>query len=232
MKGSYNLSHGFLFMYDWLPMIERLSGEEFKALFLALVDRQRNGTPIPHLDGELTQIFASMIEPTIIRRLEGQKGGLKRTAKQASPKIPVEASIEAPTVVPTVVPTEVPIEVPTVVPTEVPIEVPIEVPTEVPAQPSKAKQSRAKQSRAKQSRAMSPSEAQLPKGQPAPVGAGTSAQARERQKQKWIDLGFDEKNFDTDDFFTAALRLSYGGKERNVGTGERGETIGNDRETF
>ena len=84
MKGSYNLSHGCLFMYDWLPMIERLSGEEFKALFLALIDRQRNGMPIPHLDGELTQIFASMIEPTIIRRLEGQKGGLKRTAKKAN----------------------------------------------------------------------------------------------------------------------------------------------------
>ena len=130
MKGSYNLSHGFLFMYDWLPMIERLSGEEFKALFLALVDRQRNGTPIPHLDGELTQIFASMIEPTIIRRLEGQKGGLKRTAKKASPKVPVEASVEAP------------IEAPT----EVPTEVPTEAPTEVPAQPSKAKQSKAKQS--------------------------------------------------------------------------------------
>ena len=176
MKGSYNLSHGFLFMYDWLPMIERLSGEEFKALFLALIDRQRNGMPIPHLDGELTQIFASMIEPTIIRRLEGQKGGLKRTAKKAS----TEASTEVPTVVPTV----------------------------VPAQPSKAKQSRAKQSRA-----MSPSEAQLPKGQPAPAGAGTSAQARERQKQKWIDFGFDERNFDADDFFTAALRRSYGDME-------------------
>jgi hypothetical protein len=194
MKGSYNLSHGFLFMYDWLPMIERLSGEEFKALFLALIDRQRNGMPIPHLDGELTQIFASMIEPTIIRRLEGQKGGLKRTAKKAS----AEASTEVPTVVPT--------EVPTV------------VPTVVPAQPSKAKQSRAKQSRA-----MSPSEAQLPKGQPAPAGAGMSAQARERQKQKWIDFGFDERNFDADDFFTAALRRSYGDMEE-------GGTMRNDEE--
>jgi hypothetical protein len=195
MKGSYNLSHGFLFMYDWLPMIERLSGEEFKALFLALIDRQRNGMPIPHLDGELTQIFASMIEPTIIRRLEGQKGGLKRTAKKAS----AEASTEVPTEVPTVVPTE--------------------VPTVVPAQPSKAKQSRAKQSRA-----MSPSEAQLPKGQPAPAGAGMSAQARERQKQKWIDFGFDERNFDADDFFTAALRRSYGDME------EGGGRMGNDEE--
>ena len=204
MKGSYNLSHGFLFMYDWLPMIERLSGEEFKALFLALVDRQRNGTPIPHLDGELTQIFASMIEPTIIRRLEGQKGGLKRTAKKAS----AEASTEVPPDAPAEVPTEASSKVPTEASTEVPTVVPTEAPTVVPAQPSKAKQSRAKQSRA-----MSPSEAQLPKGQPAPAGAGTSAQARERQKQKWIDFGFDERNFDADDFFTAALRRSYGDME-------------------
>ena len=203
MKGSYNLSHGFLFMYDWLPMIERLSGEEFKALFLALIDRQRNGMPIPHLDGELTQIFASMIEPTIIRRLEGQKGGLKRTAKKAS----AEASTEVPPEASSKVPTEASTEVPTVVPTE--------VPTVVPAQPSKAKQSRAKQSRA-----MSPSEAQLPKGQPAPAGAGMSAQARERQKQKWIDFGFDERNFDADDFFTAALRRSYGDMEEG-GDGKR-----------
>ena len=214
MKGSYNLSHGFLFMYDWLPMIERLSGEEFKALFLALIDRQRNGMPIPHLDGELTQIFASMIEPTIIRRLEGQKGGLKRTAKKASAEASTEASTKASSEAPPDAPTKAPPEAPTVLPTEVPTV----VPTVVPAQPSKAKQSRAKQSRA-----MSPSEAQLPKGQPAPAGAGTSAQARERQKQKWIDFGFDERNFDADDFFTAALRRSYGDMEEGGMTGNEGE---------
>ena len=212
MKGSYNLSHGFLFMYDWLPMIERLSGEEFKALFLALIDRQRNGMPIPHLDGELTQIFASMIEPTIIRRLEGQKGGLKRTAKKASAEASTEASTKASSEAPPDAPTKAPPEAPTVLPTEVPTV----VPTVVPAQPSKAKQSRAKQSRA-----MSPSEAQLPKGQPAPAGAGTSAQARERQKQKWIDFGFDERNFDADDFFTAALRRSYGDMEEGERWGNR-----------
>ena len=69
---------------------------------------------------------------------------------------------------------------------------------------------------------MSPSEAQLPKGQPAPAGAGTSAQARERQKQKGIDFGFGERNFDADDFFTAALRRSYGDMEEGGTMGNEG----------
>ena len=91
MKSNYNLTSGFLFLYDWLPMIERLSGDEFKALFEALVARQKDDTPIPPLEGELTRIFAAMIEPTIKRRLEGQKAGLKSKAlaeKSDLPKVP------------------------------------------------------------------------------------------------------------------------------------------------
>ena len=108
MKNSYNLSFGFLFLYDWMPVLEHLSGEEFKALFRALVERQRDGIPIPQLDGALTQMFASVIEPTIIRRLEGQKGGRKTqsaakqnplpdSATQASTQATAQASTQATT---------------------------------------------------------------------------------------------------------------------------------------
>lgn len=95
MKGNYNLTAGFLFLYDWLPMIERLSGEEFKALFKALVARQKDNTPLPPLEGDLTKIFAAMIEPTIKRRLEGQKAGLKSKAlaeKNDLPEVPPKPS--------------------------------------------------------------------------------------------------------------------------------------------
>ena len=72
-----NLSNGFLFMYDWLPALNILSGDEVKTLFLALIDRQRNGTPFPEFESELVQVFANMIEPTIERRINGSKGGYK-----------------------------------------------------------------------------------------------------------------------------------------------------------
>ena len=189
MRHPYNLSLGFLLFYDWLPMLERLPAEDFKALLLSLIDRQRNGTPIPHFDNDLTQMFASVIEPTIIRRLEGQKNGLKsKEMAKASPQK-----------------------------TDLPDHLPEVPPPLSKAKQSKEEQSKAEQNKAKYSIAMSPSEAQLPKGQPAPAGAGTSAQARERQKQKWIALGFDEKNFDTDDFFTAALKRSYAIAEEEEG---------------
>lgn len=82
MNGKYNLGAGFLFLYDWLPMIDKLSGEEFKALFMALIARQKDGTPIPHLDGNLTQMFAQIIEPTIKRRLVGQTNAQKSVKRK------------------------------------------------------------------------------------------------------------------------------------------------------
>ena len=73
---------GFLFSYDWLPMFDLLSGEEFAILFKALLFRQKDGVPIPHFESELMNAIAAMIEPTIQRRLNGRKGGLK-TQKNA-----------------------------------------------------------------------------------------------------------------------------------------------------
>ena len=202
MKNSYNLTSGFLFLYDWMPAIEHLSPEEFHALFKALIARQRDNKPMPSFDDGITQMIASMIEPTIIRRLEGQKGGRKTQSavkQKPAPDTSAELSAEPPTQPTTVAPT--------VASTEGSTEVSSEASTPLPYPPTEA--SKEKKSKAKKSIAISPSEAQLPKEQTAPAGAVTSAQARERQKQKWIALGFDEKNFDTDDFFTAALKRSY-----------------------
>ena len=70
-----NLDSGFLFLYDWIPMFEMLKPADFKALFFALVERQRYGTPIPKFKNSMCQAFAAVIEPTIERRLLGQKGG-------------------------------------------------------------------------------------------------------------------------------------------------------------
>ena len=190
MKNSYNLTCGFLFLYDWMPAIEHLSPEEFHALFKALIARQRDGAPMPHFDNGITQMIASMIEPTIVRRLEGQKGG-RKTQSAAKQKPSPEVSAEPPTVAST--------EASTVVSSE--------ASTPLPSPPTEA--IKEKNSKEKNSIAITPSEAQLPKESTAPAGAVTSAQARERQKQKWIALGFDEKNFGTDDFFTAALMRSY-----------------------
>jgi len=86
-KKTTAIDNGFLLLYDWLPALQMLSGTEVKTLLLALIERQRNGTPIPKLDG-MMDVFAGMIEPTIKRRLEGARAA---TAKQ---KQDAEASTE------------------------------------------------------------------------------------------------------------------------------------------
>ena len=81
MNQGYNLNAGFLFLYDWMPVLERLSGEDFKALFSALIARQRENVPLPTFENDLAEIFARMIEPTIQRRLNGQMNAKKGQKK-------------------------------------------------------------------------------------------------------------------------------------------------------
>ena len=69
-----NLDRGLLILYSWVPAFEALDGDDAKALLLALVRRQRDGTPLPEFEG-LKGTFAKMIEPTIQQRLDGQIGG-------------------------------------------------------------------------------------------------------------------------------------------------------------
>lgn len=75
-----NLEAGFLILNEWIPAFRSLTGDECKELLFALIDRQQKGIPVPRYDGQLG-IYAQMIEPTIKRRLDGQKGGRKGTTQ-------------------------------------------------------------------------------------------------------------------------------------------------------
>lgn len=86
MAKSYKLDSGFLILYEWLPALEVLPPEDFKALVMALIDRQRNETPFPSFDNQLTDIFARTFEPVIMRRLDGQRW--QKTAKDPEPTAP------------------------------------------------------------------------------------------------------------------------------------------------
>ena len=68
MKRQY----GFLFLYDWYPLLKALSPQGAQELMLALMDRQRNGTPMPHFTDPMSEVFFQTIEPVIMRRLGEQ----------------------------------------------------------------------------------------------------------------------------------------------------------------
>ncbi|MBE6581001.1 MAG: hypothetical protein E7650_05225 [Ruminococcaceae bacterium] len=77
MPKKTNLNLGFLLLYDWLPAVYELPAKEVKALLIALIERQREGKPLPIFKNRMTNSFALMIEPVIKRRLDGQAGGKK-----------------------------------------------------------------------------------------------------------------------------------------------------------
>ena len=91
MGKSSSLNSGFLILYDWLPALEMLDGDDFKKLLMALIRLQREGIPLPDFDNQIVEVFAKMIAPVIKRRIDGQVGGNKAQ--------------EVPTQVPTQVPT-------------------------------------------------------------------------------------------------------------------------------
>ena len=158
MKNKSKFTYGFLFLYDWFPIMKELDGEDFKALFKAFVLLQRDGTPLPRFDDPLMQMVANMIEPTVRRRIEGQKGGLK--AQENARNQGLQEGVHR----------------------------------YLPEPPSEAIKD--KQRKDKLSIAISPSGADmLPKGYSAPAGAHETQTA---------------ENFETVDFFTAALMRSYG----------------------
>lgn len=85
MKKKTNLESGFLFLYDWMPVLETLPAKEVKTLLLALIARQRENQPLPSFRNPLTDSFARMIEPVIRRRLEGAEWAKKGMAEQQDP---------------------------------------------------------------------------------------------------------------------------------------------------
>lgn len=87
-----NLSNGFLLLRDWYPMLRALPGDSLKELLLALIDRQQYGTPMPHFSDPQCEIFFGMIEPTIERRITGQKGGRETQKRNAKAKMSVDGT--------------------------------------------------------------------------------------------------------------------------------------------
>ena len=81
-----SLENGFLFMYDWLPMLEDLSAEGAKELLLALMDRQRNGAPEPQFSDHRSALYYRVISYTIDRRRMGQKGGQETQKRRTGSK--------------------------------------------------------------------------------------------------------------------------------------------------
>ena len=87
---SYNLEKGFLVLYDWLPLLRLLSAEDYRAVVDALIDLQQNQTPLPVFENPTANAIAKSCESTILRRLDGQRGGkeARKTESTKPPTIP------------------------------------------------------------------------------------------------------------------------------------------------
>ena len=92
-----NLDSGFLILYDWLPAFRSLDGEELKKLLFALIDNQREGTPLPDFDNPITAIFAQMIAPTIKRRLDGLVSATKGSKSATTKSQKANSNFQEPT---------------------------------------------------------------------------------------------------------------------------------------
>ncbi|MBP3292435.1 MAG: hypothetical protein J6N32_01665 [Clostridia bacterium] len=88
---------GLLFYYDWKLPFETLSGDDFKSLFLAMLDYSRDGTPPPEFEGA-AEIAAAFVFPTIDRAKEaaeaGRRGGLKAKKMREEKPSPAERGIQ------------------------------------------------------------------------------------------------------------------------------------------
>jgi hypothetical protein len=83
-----NNEKGLLLFYDWLPALECLSNKDFRIFLTALINYQREGTPMPDFSNKLKTI-ASLIVPQIERRMYmaeiGKKGAVARYGKGGEP---------------------------------------------------------------------------------------------------------------------------------------------------
>lgn len=84
MKKKLTLEQGFIFLSDWTVARDKLPPKEFGLLMGALIDRQFRNRPMPTFHNPLTDAFARMIEPVILRRLEGAAYA-KRNADEEEP---------------------------------------------------------------------------------------------------------------------------------------------------
>lgn len=78
---------GLLFFYDWRAPFQELSGEECKALLLAMLDYSQNDVEPPEFEGS-AKIAASFLFPALMRSKQcakaGRAGGLVTASSGAS----------------------------------------------------------------------------------------------------------------------------------------------------
>ena len=75
------MAKGFLFFDDWEKPFRKLSGDEFKALFWAMFDFQKNGTEPPEFNGA-SSLIADFVFPQLDRRLQKQQEGRENAEKR------------------------------------------------------------------------------------------------------------------------------------------------------
>lgn len=97
-----NLEAGLLILNEWMPAFRSLSGDDCQKLLIALFERQQHGTPMPDFGNTPLGIYAQMIEPTIKRRIDGSRGGKKgvshvpiKDTSQVPMQVPIKDTSEA-----------------------------------------------------------------------------------------------------------------------------------------
>ena len=75
------MEKGFLFFDDWERPFRKLSGDEFKELFWAMFDYQKDGTQPPNFDGNAA-LIADFVFPQLERRSQRQKAGRESVLKR------------------------------------------------------------------------------------------------------------------------------------------------------
>lgn len=81
MSEQKNENKGFLFFDDWEKPFRKLSGEEFKSLFWAMFDFQKNGVEPPEFEGN-TALIADFVFPQLSRRMKNQIVGRQNVEKR------------------------------------------------------------------------------------------------------------------------------------------------------
>lgn len=85
-----NSEKGLLFFYDWRAPFQELSGDECKALLLAMLDYSQNDIEPPAFEGS-AKIAASFLFPALMRSKQcakaGRTGGLSTASSTASSEI-------------------------------------------------------------------------------------------------------------------------------------------------
>lgn len=81
MSEQRSENKGFLFFDDWEKPFRKLPGEEFKALFWAMFDFQKNGDEPPEFEGS-TALIADFVFPQLSRRMKNQIVGRQNVEKR------------------------------------------------------------------------------------------------------------------------------------------------------